>query len=290
MSRSFTPSIAFIGVFAACGSVGSSPDAALVDAPSVDTALEGDVDAIPVDAPLGAWGSAAPVLNVNTSAGSEFMPTLSGDGLELYFVRNTGGTDPGHLFVSTRTSTSSPWSTPSVLSIGVGHLHPELSVDALELYTQYSGDIYRATRGSRVAPWSTLTRLFAGNSPATVDAGTSLLYLSYVDGLPHVRHRGSPSQAWGAEESIATTTGIYNEIGVNGSETYLVVTTPVDPFSFPNAAALVRAPSELGWHDFLELPTLATAKAAGCDFVSDREIYCAVETMSRWDIVSFARM
>lgn len=218
------------------------------------------------------------------------MPTLSGDGLELYFVRNTGGTDPGHLFVSTRTSTSAPWSTPTVLSIGVGHLHPELSVDALELYTQYSGDIYRATRGSRVAPWGTPTRLFPGNSPATVDTGTSLLYLSYADGLPHVRHRGSLTEAWGVEESIATTTGIYNEVGVNGSETYLVVTTPVDPFSFPNAASLVRGPSEVGWRDFLELPTLATAKAAGCDFVSDREIYCAVETLSRWDIVSFARM
>lgn len=62
--------------------------------------------------PLGAWGSAAPVTDVNTSA-LEGCPIESPDGLSLYIASNraggTGNPDPNDIWMFQRESIGAPW-------------------------------------------------------------------------------------------------------------------------------------------------------------------------------------
>lgn len=259
----------------------SGPDAALVDAA---------LDAPAVDAPRTAWAGPEPVLNVNTSGSSEFHPTVSGDGLELYFVRNSGGTDPGRLFVATRTSRTAPWNVPTEVAVAVGHLHPELSHDSLELYTIYNSMVHRAVRASRTAPWTNPQALFDGSTPATISDGLIIYYTNWSDGLVRARRRTSVTAAWGSEETPQAARGIYNSISVNPEGRYMLFMAPTDPFAFPNAASMVRVGGSADWSNFLEDRALGDAKAQACDFVDDTEIYCSlVDATNRHDIVRFTR-
>ncbi len=68
--------------------------------------------------PDGTWSPVAPVVELNTPY-DEQQPTLSRDGLEIYFVSNRLGSqiDPdgavsADIWMSTRASTADPWSAP----------------------------------------------------------------------------------------------------------------------------------------------------------------------------------
>lgn len=106
----------------------------------------------------GSFGPASPVTELN-SAGNDIQPNVRKDGLELVFSSNhsypgaQGGQD---IYVSTRATTSDPWSTPLNLGTAVntsaGETRPSLSWDALQLLfgrapgPEGMSDIYVATR------------------------------------------------------------------------------------------------------------------------------------------------
>lgn len=94
-----------------------------------------------------------------SSASRDVRPAIRRDGLEMFLDSNrlptSGGVD---LWVSTRTSTSDPWSTPANLGAVVnsiyGDIRPALSFDGTELYFHSwrpdalgnNWDLYRSTR------------------------------------------------------------------------------------------------------------------------------------------------
>jgi hypothetical protein len=96
--------------------------------------------------------------NVNSS-GSEVEPSISGDGLELYF----GCWDDYNIYVCTRSSKDAPWSSrvkvgPPVPSNDAWR--PDISADGLSLYFAavgiggYGGDdIWVTTRATKDDPW-----------------------------------------------------------------------------------------------------------------------------------------
>ena len=107
---------------------------------------------------------------VNSSA-SEYDPSISADGLELYFQSNrSGGYGDRDLYVTTRATTQDEWSEPvnlgPVINTAVRDAGPEISSDGLSLYFNSnraggSGnyDIYVTTRQSIFEPWCTPVNL-----------------------------------------------------------------------------------------------------------------------------------
>ncbi len=104
--------------------------------------------------PDGTFGPAVPVPGVNTLA-NEQHPTLSRDGLEMYFTSDRLGSTIGEdgvptldIWVSTRPTTSAPWGTPENLDVINARLggpainspfvdaKPILSFDGTTLYFQ----------------------------------------------------------------------------------------------------------------------------------------------------------
>ena len=88
------------------------------------------------------FGSAVNLTGINTTA-SEYHPSLSSDGLTLYFVSNRNGTT--QLFKATRPALNFPFSTPEVLtefeSPGAASDYPFISSDGGTFYyTQDFGD------------------------------------------------------------------------------------------------------------------------------------------------------
>lgn len=104
------------------------------------------------------FGPASPVAELN-SAANDIQPNVRKDGRELVFSSNhayanaQGGQD---VYVSTRASTSDPWSTPvnlgSAVNTSAGETRPSLSWDARTLLfgrapgPEGMSDIYIATR------------------------------------------------------------------------------------------------------------------------------------------------
>lgn len=105
---------------------------------------------------------------VNT-AGMEMGPSLSHDGLSLYFLgfnRPGSGLGRSDLFVTRRKTTSSPWGAPVNVGAPVNtpgaDVWPSISKDGLSLFfssTRTSGSntyrIYEAKRPSTDSPWGT---------------------------------------------------------------------------------------------------------------------------------------
>lgn len=64
----------------------------------------------------GSWGPATPLAEVNTAAGDR-GPSISHDGLSLYFWSNRSG--GVHIWVSTRESVDDPWSVPERVAVAI---------------------------------------------------------------------------------------------------------------------------------------------------------------------------
>ena len=102
---------------------------------------------------------------VNSPAG-EVCPSISPDGLELYFHSPdlSGGYGNGDLWMSRRTTTDDPWETPTnvgrVVNSPSYEYNPVISSDGLSLYFMSSrsggyglGDIWVSTRLTLNDPW-----------------------------------------------------------------------------------------------------------------------------------------
>ena len=138
---------------------------------------------------------------VNTSVGEE-APTISADGLELYFASgpNRGGSGGYDLWVATRTSTEDAWGPPAnlgpTINSGTHDLWTSISADGLSLYfdskrgpfSKYN--IWVTTRASKNDPWQEPVNLgptvnvsqYYDNSPCISADGLSLYFCSLRPG------------------------------------------------------------------------------------------------------------
>ncbi|MBN1360118.1 MAG: PD40 domain-containing protein [Sedimentisphaerales bacterium] len=143
--------------------------------------------------------------NVN-SAGSEVEPSISSDGLELYF----SCWDDWILRVCTRPSKDAPWSKPVKIGPPVGSIQPameigsddawrpDISSDGLSLYFSstraggYGGDdIWMARRATTADPWTAPVNL----GPNVNTDGDELFPNISTDGLTLVLSRAGISAA-----------------------------------------------------------------------------------------------
>lgn len=105
---------------------------------------------------IASFGAPVPLEGINTSTREEDDPSLTGDLLEIFFLRNA------QLWTSLRESPTGPWPAPTVITEldGPGiELRPSVSTDGHTLYfTQrlsgQPGDIWVSIRGARGQPWS----------------------------------------------------------------------------------------------------------------------------------------
>jgi Tol biopolymer transport system component len=137
---------------------------------------------------------------VNSPAG-ETSPSISGDGLELYFsewaVARPGGGGSGGLWVTKRPTKDDPWGTPVNLgdTVNGGNYdgEPFTSADGLKLYFCSTraggyggGDIWVTTRASKDAPWTkpvnlgpAINSLFDEGYPSLSANGSTLYFVSH---------------------------------------------------------------------------------------------------------------
>lgn len=135
-------------------------------------------------------------LKALNSAGSDFEPNLSADGLELYFVSSrSGGLGTTNVMVSTRIVAPLPWRAPKFLggpinATGKAIDDPALTEDGLTIYyTVGVRDIYSATRTSKTAAWGSETAFAPANglgasehSPTPHANGNIMVFASNVSG------------------------------------------------------------------------------------------------------------
>lgn len=207
---------------------------------------------------LGAF-SAPTVVTALAGSSADDDPTMTADGLELYFnASRPGGAGGGDIWVTTRASRGDAWTTPTPvveLNTASSETTPGVSADGLSLYlgSDRAGglgatDIYVATRASRADPWSTpaqVTELATtasehGVQPAA--SGLTIVFNSNRDGATqlYVTTRTSQAEPWGVpqplpelasgDEADPTLAGLERVIvfhsttrsaGVGGSELYL---------------------------------------------------------------------
>lgn len=171
------------------------------------------------------WGAPSFVTELNSPL-ADSAPSLTGDGLEVYFL-STGWGNPSpnnnnSIFRATRTSTSQPFGTPVLVtefSTPLTHRDAEVSFDGLSFtYTEYESvalrrmQVWNADRADRNSPWNApavwheltnvgstlgvyaITRMFTGNEAVLSanfgTAGAQELMSTRFDGLTHL---GLPS-------------------------------------------------------------------------------------------------
>lgn len=105
------------------------------------------------------------------STGSEFAPSITADGLELYFCDNRSGGFGGYdIWVATRQTIQDEWKSAvnpgPVINAASGDVEPCISPDGLEIYfssfrsgSHGGRDLYMATRKTREDPWDTPVNL-----------------------------------------------------------------------------------------------------------------------------------
>jgi hypothetical protein len=227
--------LGIVTVLVGCGRFGFDPGPA--DAAADAVAPLDSIDALP---PSGPFGPAVP-LSINT-ASVEDDPSLTGDGLELYFNSNrAGGMGGNDIWVATRARIDDPWDVPRAiveLNTTGDDATPDVSRDGLTLYWAAPGaagvkDLWFATRPDRASPWGTRQRIVELASAAD-EAGPTLT----PDGLTfyfardpsgtddiYVSTRASTPAAWGAPVQLTELGGagvLDSEPFVNGSNTLLL--------------------------------------------------------------------
>jgi len=102
------------------------------------------------------------------SSGMDASPSISTDGLELYFLSDRpGGYGNYDLWVTTRPTTDDPWGAPTNLGPVVNspnwEVSPDISADSLSLYFDGGpvsrNDIWVAQRAAKDQPWGTPVKL-----------------------------------------------------------------------------------------------------------------------------------
>ena len=130
--------------------------------PGVDGASNSDGSTTPdATIPLGPWGTPTAIPGAMDATNNEDDPTLSSDGLELYFAVQVPQNDK-NLYVMTRASRQDPFGAPVALgafnTAGTDE-GPRLSYDDLTIYYGVDGDIFQSTRATKTSPWGGSTKV-----------------------------------------------------------------------------------------------------------------------------------
>lgn len=196
-------------------------DSTASDAAADTRGIDAAIDAFQ----LGAWAAPTPV--AITGAGADDDPTLTADMLEMYFNR------ANDIYVTTRASLTSDWSTPQVVDAlsGASEIEttPEVTSDGTTIFvasnasgTEGSTDIWMSTRATRTSLWDTPTRIASisdvysegGSAPtddlkaivftsdATGGSGLSDIYLSLRDQV---------ADEWGTPANLSTVNSASND-------------------------------------------------------------------------------
>lgn len=171
------------------------------------------------------WGAATNVTALN-SMGDDRQPSLSSDGLTMYFASDRAGGEGGSdIYVSTRATLMDAWSAPVNLGNVVNTVDtdsgPSVSDDGLSLYFQSNRagtlgqtDLYVTTRATTMDSWGAPTNMGATINTAEYDVapdiasdGLSLLFHSTRTGGVGVHDiwratRASTSDSWGAPVNL----------------------------------------------------------------------------------------
>ena len=137
--------------------------------------LGGASTASDASTPAAAFGAPELVMELAASGADDDKPTLTADGLELYFLSTrSGGPGSGDVWRSTRGGASAPWGTPELVtevSTSSQEKSPAVSADGLTLWvaSDRAGgkgglDIWVSTRPDRSSAWSTPVPVPALNS------------------------------------------------------------------------------------------------------------------------------
>lgn len=230
---------------------------------------------------LGAFGAPTPVVAL-ASTSLDDDPTMTADGLELYFNSNrTGGAGGNDIWLATRASRSDAWAAPTPVAevnTTLSETTPGVSADGLSLYfasTRVEGlgatDIYVAMRASRTDPWSApvlVTELCTTASEHGVQPSASelaIVFNSNRDGATqlYIATRTSVTEPWGmpralpelasgdeADPSIAALERVMlfhsstRSAGVGAAELYLARRAdPTLPFEAPVPITELNSPT-----------------------------------------------
>ncbi|HUU16528.1 MAG TPA: hypothetical protein VMW72_05215 [Sedimentisphaerales bacterium] len=149
------------------------------------------------------WGTPVNLGPTVNSGAGEVFPSISADGLQLYFseweVFRPGGYGNSDMWVTTRRAVSDPWGTPVNLGQTVnsssGDAGTSLSPDGLELFFDSdrpggSGDwdLWVATRETTDDPWGSPVNLGPAVNNSSNDGGPSIS----ADGLSLFFHSNRP--------------------------------------------------------------------------------------------------
>jgi hypothetical protein len=168
---------------------------------------------------------------VNTS-GTEVAPSISADGLSLYFTSDRGGGQGGQdIWVTTRSSVDDPWGPPvnlgAIVNSSSNEMAPCISADGLELYftcDRAGGygelDLWVTTRATRADPWGipvnlgpTVNSPSPDGWPSISSDGLSLYFgsvwrpggLASNDNEIWVTTRATLSDPWGPPVNLGST-------------------------------------------------------------------------------------
>jgi len=183
---------AVLVVLAGCGRIRFDPLS-----PSDDAGVDAQ-QCMPV---TGSFSTPVLVAGLNAPFDMDGTPSMTGDGLEIYFKSTrSGGAGDVDLWRSTRATTTSAWSVPvpvTELDTSAEEQSPEVARDGLTIWfasTRGGGqgdrDIWVATRTDRASAWSTPTPVVELNTSA-LDDGFVVLPSMLVGYLHSTRGGGS---------------------------------------------------------------------------------------------------
>jgi Tol biopolymer transport system component len=147
-------------LLSACGRLGFQSTA---DAELADDAI---VDASAIDASLGAFGSPRLLSEIGAANVANSYPSISSDGLELFFSSNRSGT--GAIFKSTRSARRDTWSAAirvvELDAVGNVDFGSRLSADGLQMYFVSNRigpglDVYFSSRPTLSSTWAVPVRV-----------------------------------------------------------------------------------------------------------------------------------
>ena len=232
---------------------------------------------------------------VNSSAG-EWAPSISADGLELFFLSwpGRGGYGSYDLWVTTRATTDDEWGTPVNLGSTVNSSSwdgdPDISADGLSLYfgSMRPGgvgglDIWVTTRATTDDPWGTPVNLGPTvNSSAAdycpeISADGRTLFFSEYDSGPFrpggygaadiwVTTRATVSDPWSMPVNLGPT------VNSSASDGHPAISADCSTIFFMS----VR-PGGLGGHDLWQSPVLPVVDLNGDGIVDSADMCIMVD-------------
>lgn len=156
----------------ACGRLSFSPRASETDGGGDDASVDDGGVVMDDGTTACTWGpwSAPMEIAVLNSPVNDYDPSLSADGLTLYFCTTRDGGEYD-VFTTVRTSLTAAWSAPqpvpAVATASGNECNPEISADGLELYFGV-GTIERVERASTMVPFGTVRAFLQGDTPTQI--------------------------------------------------------------------------------------------------------------------------